>query len=154
MQVKQKIYIASDHAGYEMKNQIINELANDYEFIDLGTNSNESVDYPTYAFKLCENVLQNNCLGILICGTGFGMAIAANKVKGIRAVDIIDPKMAALAKEHNNCNVITLSGRFNTLENNIKIIKQFISAKYDGNSDVGKRHQRRIDLISKYEGSI
>ena len=78
------------------------------------------------------------------------MAIAANKVKGIRATNIIDPKMASLAKEHNNCNVITLSGRFNTLENNIDIIHNFMNATFDGNSDVGKRHQRRIDLIDKY----
>lgn len=145
-----KIYIASDHAGFEMKNKIIEKLASEYEFVDLGTNSNESVDYPTYAFNLCKEVLKTNSVGILVCGTGFGMAIAANKVKGIRATNIIDPKMASLAKEHNNCNVITLSGRFNTLENNIDIIHNFMNATFDGNSDVGKRHQRRIDLIDKY----
>ena len=100
--------------------------------------------------KILEKQLKTNSVGILVCGTGFGMAIAANKVKGIRATNIIDPKMASLAKEHNNCNVITLSGRFNTLENNIDIIHNFMNATFDGNSDVGKRHQRRIDLIDKY----
>ena len=143
--IKQKIYIGNDHAGYKMKMSIIKLLKNKYNFIDLGSNNEESTDYPIYAKKVCNAVLKNkNNMGILICGTGFGMNIAANKFKGIRATNIINPLMASLAKEHNNCNVITLSARFNTINNNIKIINNFINTTF-----LGGKHLKRIKMIEE-----
>lgn len=141
-----KIYIGSDHAGVELKRQIIEHFKNQYEFIDEGPFSNDSVDYPDFAFKVATQVVKNNAIGILICGTGFGMCIAANKVKGIRAVDIVREDMANLAKEHNNANIITISARFVDFEQNIKIIDNFLNAKFGG-----ERHQKRLDKISQYE---
>lgn len=141
-----KIYIGSDHAGVELKRQIIEHFKNQYEFIDEGPFTNDSVDYPDFAFKVATQVVKNNAIGILICGTGFGMCIAANKVKGIRAVDIVREDMANLAKEHNNANIITISARFVDFEQNIKIIDNFLNAKFGG-----ERHQKRLDKISQYE---
>ena len=149
---KPKIYIASDHAGYEMKKQIISTLKNKYEFKDYGPKSSDPIDYPIYAFKVAVKVItEPESIGVLICGTGFGMCIAANKVKGIRAVTITNPKIASLAKLHNNCNVITLSARFNTLDNNIKIINNFMDAKFDEKDPANERHMRRLNLIKEKE---
>lgn len=146
-----KLYIGSDHAAYEMKSQIISFLENNYEIIDIGCYSNEATDYPTIAFKLGELVVKDNTIGFLLCGTGFGMNIAVNKVKGIRAISITDPNLAHLAKEHNNANVLCLSGRFNTLENNLTIINNFLNAKFDINDKKNERHLKRLKLISDYE---
>ena len=141
------IFIGSDHAGIQLKQKILDYFANSkYHFIDQGPNSSESVDYPDFAFKVASQVIQNNALGILICGTGFGMSIAANKVKGIRAVTIVRSDMASLAKEHNNANIITISARFVSFEKNIKIINNFLNASFGGD-----RHQKRLDKISHYE---
>ncbi len=152
-QLKPLIYIGADHAGFLMKQQIIAKLNNKYNFKDLGTNNNtKSVDYPIYAFKVADAVIKApNAIGILVCGTGYGMCIAANKVKGIRAICLYDYKLASLAKEHNDCNVITLSGRFNKLENNIKIINNFMKAKFDHKDPKNIRHVKRIKLITKRE---
>ena len=152
-QLKPLIYIGADHAGFLMKQQIIAKLSNKYNFKDLGTDNNiKSVDYPIYAFKVGDAVAKDtNAIGILVCGTGYGMCIAANKVKGIRAICLYDHKLASLAKEHNNCNVITLSGRFNKLENNIKIINNFMKAKFDTKDPKNIRHVERIKLITKRE---
>ena len=150
--IKQRIYIASDHAGYEMRKEIISALKNKYEFKDLGPKSAEPIDYPLYAFKVGEKVIADkDSVGVLICGTGFGMCIAANKVKGVRAVTITDPKIAPMARLHNNCNVITLSARFNTLDNNIKIINNFMDVSFDEKCPENERHVRRLKLISDRE---
>ena len=148
---KVKIYIASDHAGFDAKQDIIKALKNKYNFVDLGCHSSQSVDYPLYAFKLCKAVLKDKVNGILVCGSGFGMAISACKVKGIYCTSIVDPKMASLAKEHNNCNVIALSGRWVTLSNNIKIINNFMNAKFDPKDQKNVRHLKRLKQIKDYE---
>jgi ribose 5-phosphate isomerase B len=140
------IYIGSDHAGFEMKTNVINHFQNKYKMVDEGPFNNESVDYPDYAFKVAKQVVNNNAIGILICGTGFGMCIAANKVKGIRAAGIVRSDMASLAREHNNANIITLSARFVSLDENIKIIEAFLNSSFGG-----ERHQRRLDKISNQE---
>ena len=152
-QLRPLIYISSDHAGYQMKKQIIKKLNKKYNFKDLGPNNGDvPVDYPIYALKVANAVNKiHNAFGILICGTGFGMCIAANKVKGIRAICIHNYKLASLAREHNNCNIVTLSARFNTLKNNIKIINNFISTKFDSNDPKNKRHIKRLNLIKKIE---
>jgi ribose 5-phosphate isomerase B len=141
-----KIYIGSDHAGVELKEKIIKHFSKQYQFQDEGPFTNDSVDYPDFAFKVANQVIKNNALGILICGTGFGMSIAANKVKGIRAVSIIRSDMASLAKEHNNANIITLSARFVSFEENVRIINNFLNAKFGG-----ERHQKRLDKITACE---
>ncbi len=143
------IYIANDHAATDMKKMICQYFdKNKINYVNLGTDDNNSVDYPDYAFKVCDQVLKNNGVGILICGTGFGMTIAANKVKGIRAVNVYKPETAALGVEHNNANVLCLSARFNDLDTNIKIINNFLNATF-----LGDRHQRRIQKIIDFENN-
>ncbi len=141
------ILITSDHGGYELKEGIIKYFKNNnIAYKDLGTNSNESVDYPDFGIKLGEELMKNEYeFGIVICGTGIGISIAANKVKGIRAALIYDLNTARLAKEHNNANVIALGGRTTKLEDAISYINKFKETKFE------LRHQSRIDKISKYE---
>ncbi|MDR3330389.1 MAG: ribose 5-phosphate isomerase B [Mycoplasmataceae bacterium] len=143
-----KIYIGSDHAGYEMKTQIVNYLkSQSYDLLDMGTMSLDSVDYPDYAFKVGENVVRDsNSVGILICGTGFGMCIAVNKVKGVRATSVVRADMAPLARQHNNANVLCLSARFVSYNENVNIINTFLKTNFEGG-----RHQKRIDKITEYE---
>lgn len=148
---KQKInvYIGSDHGGFEMKQKIINdkELNQIINFHDVGTYSSESVDYPDYAEKIGESVLANaGSYGIGICGTGIGICIALNKIHGIYAANVNKIEEAKLAKQHNNANVITLSGRFTTFEDNVSIIKNFFAEHFEGN-----RHAQRIEKIKKIE---
>ena len=148
---KIKVYIAADHAGYETKTKIIKALNKKYDFVDLGCHSTDSVDYPKYAFLLSKKVLADKSVGILVCGSGFGMCIAANKVKGIACTVITKPEMAHLAKEHNNCNVIALSGKWVPLKDNIKIISNFLNAKFDPTDQKNKRHVKRIKMITDYD---
>ena len=150
---KIKLYIASDHAGYETKIKLIKALNKKYDFIDLGCHSTDSVDYPKYAFILSKKVLasKNKILGILVCGSGFGMSIAACKVKGIYCTCIVKPEMSHLAKAHNNCNVIALSGRWVSFKDNIKIINNFVNAKFDAKDPANKRHVKRLKLIDNYD---
>lgn len=146
---KLKVFIGSDHGGFEMKEKIkqSSELNSLIDFIDVGTNSLDSVDYPDYAAKIANEVLKNSgSYGIGICGTGIGMCIALNKIKGIYAANVNKVIEGELAKEHNNVNVITLSGRFTTLEENIKIIKKFFSVHFEAG-----RHSTRIEKIKKLE---
>ena len=108
--MEKKIYIASDHAGFEMKSKLCDYFKT---LIDLGTNSNERVDYPDFAYKLTSKVSKNNdSFGILICGTGVGMSIAANREKGIRAGLVNSTEIARLIRQHNDANVLVLPGRF------------------------------------------
>lgn len=145
---KINVYIGSDHAGYEMKEKLIKDSRlNFINFIDVGTNSNESVDYPDYAKVLGENVIKNKAYGIGICGTGIGISVALNKVNGIYSAVVTDPEIAKLAKKHNNLNVISLSGRFNSLDKNVEILQNFFNENFE------ERHQNRLDKIKKIENS-
>lgn len=145
---KLTLYIGSDHAGYEMKQKIISDSRlKNFDFIDVGTNSNDSVDYPDYASILANNVLKNKGYGIAICGTGIGISVALNKIKGIYTAVINDPNVAKLAREHNNLNVISLSGRFSTVDNNVKIIESFFSQDVSSDS----RHIKRLNKIKDIE---
>ena len=148
---KIKVYIASDHAGYEMKIKLIKALNKKYDFVDLGCNSAKSCDYPKYAFALSKKVVATHTPGILVCGSGFGMSIAANKVKGISCTVITKPEMAHLAKEHNNCNVIALSGWWVSLKDNVKIINNFFNAKFDPKDQKNNNHVRRLKMIADYD---
>ncbi len=145
---KINVYIGSDHAGYDMKQKIISDPRLSFiNFIDVGTNSNDSVDYPDYAEILANNVLKNNGYGVAICGTGIGISIALNKMKGIYTAVINDPEIAKLAREHNNLNVVSLSGRFSTVDNNIKIIESFFKENFSNDP----RHLKRLNKIKDIE---
>lgn len=138
-----KIIIGSDHNGYKLKSEIIEKLTNlDYEVIDKGTDSLDSVDYPLYAKKVCEEVLKTDSLGILICGSGIGMSIAANKIKGIRCAKVDNEQEASLSKMHNNANVIAISSK-KDIEEVSKIVLSFITNDFSNE----ERHIRRINEI-------
>jgi ribose 5-phosphate isomerase B len=143
-----KIAIASDHAGYEEKERLkplLNEMG--IQFEDLGTVSEESVDYPDYARKVGEEVSQGKVdQGLLICGSGTGMAIAANKVPGVRAAVAWNEEIATLAREHNDANVLSLGARVTPTEELPKIVRAWFAAKFEGG-----RHERRVEKIREIE---
>lgn len=141
-----KIALASDHAGYKLK-EAIKEYLTEHELIDFGTHSTESMDYPDTGFKVAEAVAKGECeKGILICGSGLGMCIVANKVKGIRAALCNSVELARLSRQHNDANILVLQGRFISKKQAGDIIKIWFSTEFDGG-----RHRRRIDKISRYE---
>lgn len=141
-----KIAIASDHGGFELKEALKQHYAN-LNLIDLGTYSAESVDYPDYAQKMAKAILRGEAdLGILVCGTGIGISIAANRYKGIRAALLYSEDAARLAKQHNNANIIAFGERTMTVDEVIKYIDTFMQASYEGG-----RHQRRLDKIDATE---
>jgi len=121
------IFIGSDHGGFDLKNEIINFLQNDLkiEVKDLGCYSKDSVDYPDIAKIVCDEVLKNNATGILLCGTGIGISIAANKINGIRCALCSNEYSAMMAKKHNNANVLALGGRVIGPELAKSIVKAF-----------------------------
>tara|TARA_B100002052_G_scaffold77047_1_gene70040 strand:- start:275 stop:697 length:423 start_codon:yes stop_codon:yes gene_type:complete len=138
-----KIFIASDHAGYKLKNTIIVRFSKKQKIIDLGPKTKDSVDYPDYAKKLSKKVASNSgSFGILVCGSGMGMAIAANKTKNIRAALCYSNKNTKLSRLHNNANIITLGERLINKNKAINLIKTFLSTKFEGG-----RHLRRIKKI-------
>jgi ribose 5-phosphate isomerase B len=146
--VKPRIALGADHAGYPIKETIRNYLEQaGYTLDDVGTWSEESVDYPDYARAVGERVAAGQAqFGILACGTGIGVAIAANKIPGIRAAVAHDAMTARLAREHNDANVLTLGGRAVDDDRAIEIVREFLGAQF-----AGGRHQRRIDKITQLE---
>lgn len=145
-----KIAIASDHRGFKLKQELITYLKNkNYELYDIGTNSEESVDYPKYAFELCNKVLKENLdFGIAICGTGIGISIACNKVKDIMCAKISTVEEAILAKQHNHANVLALSGETNIITAQ-KMLDEYINAK----EFAEEKYIRRIKQIKDYENN-
>ena len=140
--MKKKIYIASDHAGYDLKKEIL--VRSNEVYIDLGTNNSDSVHYPEYAFKLVKKMKSDkNSLGILICGSGIGMAIAANRDKYIRAGLAFNPEIAKLMRMHNDANIMVLPGRFIDIHEALKCVDNFIETNFEGG-----RHQKRIDKLN------
>ena len=143
-----KIALAADHAGFEEKEKIkhtLDEIGVEYD--DMGTNSPESVDYPDFARKVGEAVASGEYdQGLLVCGSGTGMAIAANKVHGVRAAVAWNEEIARLAREHNNANVLALAGRFISPDEQAKIVKAWFDAKFEGG-----RHERRVEKIEQIE---
>ena len=138
-----KIFIASDHAGYNLKNSVISKFPKNQKIIDLGPYLNVSVDYPVYAKKLSRKVASNKgSFGILICGSGMGMSIAANKTKNIRAALCYNKKNTKLSRLHNNANIITLGERLINKKKAINLIKIFLSTKFEAG-----RHLRRVKKI-------
>ena len=141
-----KIAIGNDHVALEMKKEIVSHLAGKgYEVINFGTDSAGSCDYPVYGEKVARAVVSGEAaLGILICGTGVGMSIAANKVKGIRAVVCSEPYSAKLSREHNDANILAFGARVIGAEFAKMIVDTWVEAKFEGG-----RHQKRVDLIGK-----
>jgi len=146
-----RIAIGSDHAGFEQKERLRDYLsAQGHAVDDLGTDSADvSVDYPDYAIAVGKSVARGDAdFGVLVCGTGMGMAIAANKIAGVRAVNVTDPEFARLARGHNDANVIAVSGRFTPVQVNEAILDAFLGTGFEGG-----RHGMRVDKITKAEGT-
>ncbi|HOK64074.1 MAG TPA: ribose 5-phosphate isomerase B [Bacillota bacterium] len=143
-----KIALGSDHAGYDLKNRIKDFVETlGYEPYDLGPYSQESVDYPDFAVKVAHAVRDKQCdLGILVCGTGLGMAIAANKIKGIRAVTCSDTFSARCSREHNDANILCIGARVVGEGLAMDIVKTWLESEFEGG-----RHLRRVNKIIKLE---
>lgn len=141
-----RIAVACDHGGFVQKDAVIEHLKSlGHEATDLGTNSEESVDYPDYADRAARMVSRGEAdRAILICGTGIGMAITADKVPGVRATPVQTVKFAELARQHNNANVIGLSGRFVSLEDNLVLVDTFLNTEFEGG-----RHAKRVEKIMR-----
>lgn len=142
------IAIGSDHGGFEYKKQIIENFSN-LEFKDFGTFSTDSVDYPDIAIPVAEAVASGSCeRGILICRSGIGMDITANKVKGIRSALCFNAKMGEMAKRHEDANIITIGADYVSIDEVLKIINAWLTNEFEGD-----RHKRRIDKIRDYEAN-
>ena len=140
--MEETIFIASDHAGFELKKQILNSIKNN--LVDLGVDNKNSADYPDYAKMLVSKINSTkNSKVILICGSGIGMSIAANRDKNIRAGLAFEPEIAKLMREHNDANVLVLPGRFMNLQDIFKCIENFLTTNFEGG-----RHQNRINKLS------
>lgn len=145
------IGIGADHRGYRLKSRVISSLSKKgYAVVDYGTDSESSVDYPRYAFEVAHDIITKKLrFGILLCYTGQGMAIAANKVKGIRAAICNDPAIAKVARAHNNANVLVVPAGFVKPGTKLQsIIETFLTTKFEGG-----RHLRRLNVIKKYENN-
>jgi ribose 5-phosphate isomerase B len=144
-----KIAIGSDHAGFEYKEILKDFLINaGHSVFDFGCFSSDSCDYPDFAFPLARSVASGeNDFGILICGTGIGMSIVANKVQGIRAANCCSVEMARLARKHNNSNILTFGARLIPIELAKNIVLAFLQEEFEGN-----RHERRVEKIHKLTG--
>lgn len=142
---KRHIYIGSDHAGFQAKEALKTHLEEEFHVTDLGTFNEDSVDYPDIAREVSEKVLENHgALGIVICGTGTGMAMTANKLKGIRAALATNEFLAEMARKHNNANVLALGARVTELPEMKKIVDKFLHTDFEANEE---RHVRRVNKI-------
>lgn len=143
-----KIAIGCDHVGYELKNKVIEHLKEkNIECADYGTNSTQRTDYPIYGEAVAHAVANKECdMGILICGTGVGISLSANKVKGIRAVVCSEPYSALLSRQHNNTNILAFGSRVVGLDLALMIVDAWLSGEFEGG-----RHQKRIDMITAIE---
>ena len=142
-----EILIASDHAGYNLKKILIQELQGEIKFDDLGPFSEDSVDYPDYARKMSKKIdLKKDLLGVLICGSGIGMSMVANRFKNVRAALCMNNKMSMLARQHNNANILVLGSRLISEQEAIKCLLVFLKTNYEGG-----RHQARLDKFNFVE---
>ena len=143
-----KVAIGCDHGGIVLKDAVISVLTElGAEIMDFGTMSNQSVDYPEYGLKVAEAVSEGRCdLGVVMCGTGIGISISANKVPGVRCALVTNEFMATATKNHNNANVLALGGRVLTPDEAKALVKAWYTAEYEGG-----RHQKRLDMITAIE---
>ncbi len=143
------IVIGADHAGYELKQYVGEKLQHaGYEVQDVGTHSIDSVDYPDYAVQACEKIIHGEAdYGILVCGSGIGVSITANKLKGIRAANCLTVEMAELSRKHNNANVLTLGARLVDKQTAEAIVEAFLATVFEGG-----RHEQRVAKIHSLTG--
>jgi ribose 5-phosphate isomerase B len=143
-----KVAIGADHKGFELKERIKEFIKGEgKEVTDFGTDSEESCDYPDYGLKVAEAVARGEFdRGILVCWTGNGMNISANKVKGIRSALCLNPELAVLARQHNDANVLTIASKFTPVKQALEIVRAFLFSEFEGG-----RHQRRVNKIKEYE---
>ena len=143
-----EIAVGADHAGFALKEAVKQELLRlGHQVQDVGTNSPESVDYPDYAFEVARRVSAGQVdRGVLVCGTGIGMAMAANKVQGIRAASVLDPAAARLSREHNNANVLALGARLLEEAPALETLRAWLETEF-----AGGRHQGRLQKIAELE---
>ena len=147
-----KLFIGADHAGYPLKQMLLEQLGKSFPGIvleDCGAYRPEPSDYPLFAQAVARKVASEGGLGILVCGSGIGMSITANKVRGIRAAVVWDVSSARMAREHNNANVLCLGARMTANWLAFECVKTWITASF-----LGERHQGRVDLIGKMEGCL
>ncbi len=145
--MQKKIIIGSDHGGFNLKQKIIEHLkSSGYEIDNVGCFSEESCDYPVIAKQVCEKVTSGDNLGILVCGTGLGMSIYANKVKGIRASHCTDTFSARLTRQHNDSNILCLGERITGSGLALDIVDEWLNASFEGG-----RHQKRVDMINELD---
>ena len=138
-----KIYMGADHGGFELKEKLKTYLIEKgFEIEDFGTDSEESVDYPKFGHQVAQAVVANNGKGIVICGTGIGISISANKVKGARAALCHCVEYAKLTRQHNDANILAMGGRFVSFEDAVKITDTFLETEFEGG-----RHTRRVEMI-------
>ena len=143
-----RLHLASDHAGFTLKAALAQRLAQQgHDIVDHGTHSPQSCDYPEFAVKLCEAVAASGEWGILVCGTGVGMSMVANRMPGIRAALCTNEFQARVTRQHNNANVLCLGERVTGSELAFSIVDAFLAAEFEGG-----RHQRRIDLFPALRG--
>lgn len=146
----QTVFVGSDHAGFTLKQPLIQRLRKEFpaiDFIDCGTDKGDSVDYPIFAEKVAIQVAANQkSRGVLICGSGLGMCIAANKIKGVRATSSWNIESARLSREHNDSNIVCLGARLISEQLAFDIVKEWLNTRF-----LGDRHSRRIELIKKLE---
>lgn len=142
-----KIYIGSDHAGYLLKEEIVKYLNDKYEVVNCGPFGMDSVDYPDYAVKVCKEV-KEDVVGILVCYTGIGMSMAANKFKGVRAALVGKVEDAILTREHNNANVLCLSAKNTPVDLAVEIVEKFLTTEFTYG-----RHERRVNKINEIDVS-
>ncbi len=145
------LVLGSDHGGYELKTEILSLLQEkSIKYTDLGTDGPASVDYPDFAAKVARAVSSGEAeLGILICGTGIGMSISANKFSGVRAALVHDEFTAQMAREHNNANILVMGGRVLTPEQGKRLVEIWLDTEFEGG-----RHQKRLDKISAIEQKV
>lgn len=144
-----RVGIGSDHGGYNLKREVIKHLERDHEVLDFGTCGSDSVDYPDYGLKVAKAVINGECeRGIVICGTGIGISISANKVLGIRAALCTDSFMARMSREHNDANVLALGERIVGVDLALDIVDVWLKTEF-----VGGRHKVRVDKITEIEKS-
>jgi RpiB/LacA/LacB family sugar-phosphate isomerase len=150
MQSPGKVFFGSDHAGFELKALLVQKVQSEFPEIhweDCGPESEESTDYPVFAEKVARKVVAENGLGILVCGSGIGVSISANKVAGIRAALCWDVTSTRLSREHNDANVLCLGSRLIGREVAFDMVRQFLRSEFQGG-----RHAERLELIRKLEG--
>ncbi len=142
MKNTQKLYISSDHAAFEEKQLLIDYLSERFEIINLGTNTSESVHYPEFGIKIAKEVLDNNGIGIALCGSGIGISIAVNRFKGIRGALCRDVEDAKMSRLHNNSNILCLGARRNTIDQLKEITDTWLTTEFEGG-----RHKTRTDML-------